>query len=585
MSTIRITEKIKILLISVSLLSTFYFLSIGIFWLLSKVKPVPLKNVFLFLNLLFSSFIATSLLLLLFDNFTYTIFNFGIVSSYGLLRVGYTVFFLILFFISVRGVRNITFRMEVFFQRISNRSKTIFITILALFFVFVGVISTVTNLTGKNNANIASSSTNSPNIFIITADGVNAENMSVYGYERETTPFLKDMAKSSFVAQNDFTNSAHTSGSIISIYTSKLPVQTRVLYPPDILKSKDSYQHLAAILKGNGYYTAQFSFDHYVDAYKLNVQNGFDEANGRSNQNDLTNKINRFLPTNISYFIYELTNRLVDRIGHVFFIKKMTNPYLEIGTPVNYNDTEKFDALLELLKNTDKPIFAHIHWMGTHGPKYFPSQQVFSAGKDSQSQENKDIDFYDDSILAFDKAMSVFYQELESRNLLNNSIIIVGSDHGQSFVTNKRIPLIIRFPNGDFQKNEIKNVQNLDIAPTILDYIEIKKPEWMGGISLIDDIPENRPIFSMGMGNVVIEDGSINQQTMKPPFYQFGYVAVIKCDTLFRLNLTSFSWEEERITGYISNCDYKFTKNEAKELIITLFEKNNYDTTLIKNSD
>lgn len=84
--------------------------------------------------------------------------------------------------------------------------------------------------------------------------------------------------------------------------------------------------------------------------------------------------------------------------------------------------------------------------MGTHGPRYYPKEQVFSFGINLDTQENYDIDLYDDSILEFDSALSFFYNELEKRELINQSIIIIASDHSKSW-TKTRLPLIFHFPN------------------------------------------------------------------------------------------------------------------------------------------
>lgn len=586
MSPIGFFEQLSIFFITTSLFITIYLFLVAIFALLSQIKINLLRNLIISLSFFIPGFIAAFLILLLIDNFTYTLFRIGIVTSSGLFRAFYGILFLVLIFGSVKQIYKYTNQIEVLFQKITKRSRIILLSIVLLVFVFVGTIPVITQYFNSTGLDVVTQSSKRPHIFLITADGVNAENMSLYGYERETTPFLNEMANSSLVAQNAFSNSANTTGSIISIFTSKSPIETHVLYPPDILKSEDVYQHLPGILKLNGYYTAQFSFDHYVDAYNLNLQNGFDEANGRSNQSNILNKINKFLPTNIGYFVYELSNRILDRIRHIFFIKKMTNPFLEVKSPKGYNDEDKFDSLMVLMETVKKPVFAHIHWMGTHGARFYPKNQVFSAGKDADRgvQAEYDLDFYDDSILEFDQAMSVFYHELESRGLLENSIIIVGSDHGQRFKTYKRLPLIFWFPNGEFQSKLYNNAQNMDIAPTILDYLDMDQPQWMKGNSLLKNIPQNRPIFSTGVGNVEVENGAVVPQTIKPPFYQFGFLGVVICDNWYRLNLDDFTWEEQKISEYVGMCETKEpTQVEVLEMMKDFLDQNGYDISSIES--
>ena len=111
--------------------------------------------------------------------------------------------------------------------------------------------------------------------------------MSLYGYERETTPFLDSIKENLIIGQNHFTNSANTSGSIVSIMTGKYPTTTRLLYPPNVLKGTDSLEHLPGILKSRGYYTAQFAVKHYVDSSVQNLLNSFDESNSVRKQANL----------------------------------------------------------------------------------------------------------------------------------------------------------------------------------------------------------------------------------------------------------------------------------------------------------
>ncbi len=587
MSSIGLIEQLSIFFSVASLLITLYLILIDGMWLLSKLKINFLRNALIGLSLLIPGFIVAFLILLLIDNFTYTVFRFGIVTASGVFRALYALLFLVLTAISVNEVRKFIQPVDRLMHKIKQPLRNGFLFVLLVVFVAAGLLPVLTHTSAANTPAAVISASSRPHIFFITADGVNAENMSVYGYERETTPFINEMAQSSLVAMNAFTNSANTSGSIVSMFTSKSPIETRVLYPPDILKGEDVYQHLPAILTLNGYYTAQYSFEYYVDAYKLNFQNGFKEANGRTNESNTLSTINRVLPTNIGYFVYELSNRLLDRLRHIFFIKKMSNPFLKVLSPNEYQDEDKFDALIKVIEKTNQPIFAHLHWMGTHGPRYYPPQQVFSAGKDAERgvQSEYDVDFYDDSILAFDQAMAVFYNELENRGMLENSILIIGSDHGQGFKTYKRLPLIVRFPNGEYQSKLYPNVQNMDIAPTILDYLDLAQPQWMTGRSLLEELPQDRPIFSVGVGNVEVENGAVVPQTIQPPFYQFGFGGVIRCDHFYRINFADYSWEEEQIAEYAGDCAVEDNiPAAALELLIEFFAQHGYDTATMESA-
>jgi arylsulfatase A-like enzyme len=586
MSSLNRIDQFGIFFKTASLVSIFYLLFISLYLFLERYINGFLKKIIIFGEVLIPGLLMASLMLLLIDNFTYTILQFGIITSAGITRGVYGVFFVFLVFISINEVSKLMDLFDKVQNKLYRKQKNLFIILLLIILFIFGTTPIINNLLTKNSLVSNLPLDKSPHIFLITADGINAENMSLYGYERETTPFIDQLAEESLVAENAFTNSANTAGSIISILTGKHPIETKVLYPPDILKSEDAYQHLPAILKLNGYATNQLSVGHYVDAYQLNMINGFDEVNGRSNQNDVLVKVNQFLPDDIGFFLYDVGNRIVDRIRHIFYLKQMKNPIVEVSNPNNYKDNTKLDSALNFLDESTKPVFTHIHWMGTHGAKFNPSKQVFSAGQDPKLQNDWELDFYDDSILDFDQSMKIFYSELDARGLINESIIIIASDHGQKYVTNERLPLIIRFPNGENHKSITSNIQNLDVAPTIIDYLGLIKPTWMVGDSLLDKLPENRYIFAVGVTKAESKDEGwvISESAMQPPFYQFGYVSIIYCDTWYKLNLETFSWNEQKISGHVGNCpDQIKSKYQVLKEIIQFFDTYNYDTTSIIN--
>ena len=378
---------------------------------------------------------------MLLDNFTYTLFTFGIVTSQGVLRALYALIFLGMIYYFYRWTRRMLDKIEQQTrQKPAWRRLPIF---LLAGLLLAGVLSILfSGGIAPANARLSSGkSTRSPHILVITADGVDASHLSVYGYERETSPNLRKLAESALVAENAFSNSSNTSGSIISLLNSKPPASTRVLYPPDILRGSDAYQHLPGLLRLNNYYTVQLSFPHYVDAYTLNVRDGFMLANNKKLVNPILVQVNRVLRAEYTNFLYDLANRLIDRLRHIFFIKKMENPALVITNMADIlPDSVKIDELINVLDHSSQPVFAHIHLMGTHGDKFYPPLQVFSKGQDTTTQEIYNPDFYDDSILEADAQIGRVIDYLTSNGLLDQTILVIASDHGQRFDPTKRLP-------------------------------------------------------------------------------------------------------------------------------------------------
>jgi arylsulfatase A-like enzyme len=139
---------------------------------------------------------------------------------------------------------------------------------------------------------------------------------------------------------------------------------------------------------------------------------------------------------------------------------------------------------------------------------------------------------YDEFIRYCDKQFEEIISELRKRNKLKNTVIILSSDHGESFEHNyfkhigshlyeqvTHIPLVIKEPGQN--EGQIINslAEQIDIPPTILDLADIPMPSWMEGRSLVPllngkKLP-SKPIFSMqfmensSRGRQIITRGTI----------------------------------------------------------------------------
>jgi membrane-anchored protein YejM (alkaline phosphatase superfamily) len=398
-----------------------------------------------------------------------------------------------------------------------------------------------------------------PNIILLGSDGVNSVHLKIYGYDRDTTPNINNLAKDALVVENAFPNGGNTGGSTISMLTGKFPTETHLIYPPDILTGNDAYQHLPGMLRQMGYQTVQITAHNYADAYSLNLLDGFDDANFRSEGSTFYLGRNSFLENDSNaYFLGIELNRISERLQHAFYLRTMSNPYKVVTEPTTtISELQRVEGLLAFLDQSDAPVFAHIHMMGTHGSSFNPRQQVFSAGK---QQDNLWMtDFYDDAILDFDRYVGDIVEHLAKTGKLENTIIIIYSDHGMKYQTNERVPLIIRFPNGEQAGRLKNNAQNLDISPTILDYLGVPQPEWMSGLSLIQGEPSiERPIFAASVAHelLILDDAfwKIDQNKLTPPFYQLGQVSLIYCNRWYKLYLVNPELFYGDVQGHTAPC-------------------------------
>jgi arylsulfatase A-like enzyme len=395
--------------------------------------------------------IVTALALLLLDNFTYTVFKFGIVTSQGIQRGIYGFIFLLLVAGMTRWVIRRLSEQTLRIEYPSALRAQVFtsLALLALSIPFGGSLFLAEKAVDPILPNTGSA-TKRPNILLIGTDGLNADHMSVYGGGKNTTPFLNEFAKKALLAENDFSNANITTGSLTSMLTGKLPTKTHTLYPPDILKGPDAFQHLPGILKKEGYYNVQISVDFYGDANSVNLQDSFVMVDGRSNEmGGLYTFTRQYIPEDAAYFQSTLAKRLSDRLLHIYYIRTAHNPYAQVTRKLDdVGDPEKVRQILETFQDIQQPVFVQVYMMGTHEGMY---------------------DSYDDAIRDFDGYVQQVTNGLARMGKLDNTLVIVYSDHAQSNMRNVRLPLILRFPGGEYSRKIVHNTQNLDIPPTILD--------------------------------------------------------------------------------------------------------------------
>jgi hypothetical protein len=516
-------------------------------------------------------FIAITALLLA-DNFTYTVFKFGIVSTQGIQRGLYGVGFLLVLAASTwwmdRILREQTRKKRL---KVSLNFQTSLCTALIL---FSPLMAGSLYITDKAPAVEATSDTanSRPNILLIGSDGLLADHLSLYGSANDTTPFLKTLAPTSLLAENNFPNATITTGSVVSIFTSKLPMETRVIYPPNILHGSDAIEHLPGVLKSAGYYNAEISVNYYVDPDVLNLQNSFVMVNGDSNTiGRMYTFTRRYIPEDSAYFLSNIAKRISDRVLQISYLRSMPDPYGEVienEKLSDMTDQDRLGMIKSLFRDIHQPLFIHAHLMGTH------SADTPAA--------------YDEEVKAFDGYMSGLMTDLQQMGKLDNTVVIVYTDHGFGDVSNVRIPLMIHFPGGKYAGKIIHNTQNLDIAPTILDYLGIKPPAWMEGESLLNGEPAaNRPIFSAApsfRADSEFHRLELDLSKVRPPFYQFGTIGMVICQKWYAVDTASLTWQEANIVDYPTPCGQNSLPNDrqAQQIMLDQLTQNGFDVTTLK---
>ena len=561
--------KIRVLFVTGGVIALTFLLSLALLSLPAILIRNPTWRArLLYLAYLVPALVFTLTALILFDNFTYTVFKFGVVTSVNPWRGLYATGFLVLLWRMIQSVR----------IRAQKRRKLASFPAFGLLAVSMLAILSVALV--RNDAlelvhKSIETTVDRPNILILAGDGLNAQYLSLYGYTHDTTPFLTEMAKTSLLAENAFTNASGTTASTTSMLTGQEPAAVKVYRYPDVLTGNDSFEHLPGILKQEGYETDEIGTSYYMDARELNLLDGFDIVNGQSQDQPIMNSLRSVLGNSPSvFFISTIAGRASERLLHIFFIQQMQNPLAEIyHLDERMSDQQRVDEIFNLLDHANHPVFVIAYFLDTHGPDFFSSGKVF---EDSRPDEDWDQGQYEAAIRSFDGSVQQIYNHLVETGRLDNTILVVTTDHGYKYTTFNRIPMLIHFPKDAHAGIRVHNIQMIDMPVTLLDYLGIPKPAWMSGLSFLNsEMPVDRQIISITAGSPT---------KIQPPFYQIQSVQVQVCQKTDTLNVQTNSWTTGMPSGYTAGCNMNLLPPDKKthQSILDYLEKYGYDVSSLK---
>ncbi len=413
-----------------------------------------------------------------------------------------------------------------------------------------------------------------PNILLIAADGIDARRLSLYGYPRETSPWLARYFSDSLIFENALANGQNTTASVFSMLTGKLPTTTRLIYSPHVLHGRHAFEHLPGILRRLGYHSFQETMRNYADAVDQNMQSSFDVVNGR--KAGLA-----WIPAQTAsrlrslgweqYFITRTSSRIAQRVLHLLSISHLSNTYHNVrpfDRKKRDDDATRIDRSIAFLEAARRPFFGHVHLLSSHCCTYTPSLRRFSVRHPKDGIETKEEwlhpqlqrDYFDDSILSADSEMGRLFRWLESHGELDDTLIVFSSDHSPVWKIDARAPLLIRLPDNRLSGRIRAPAQLLDVAPTVLDALGVAVPDWMEGRSLLahDQFSPDRPIF--GVSEISHPNWSeparewSSRTVWGPPFYGIEAVSVSVCGRFYEARLLEQTVDSADIPGWSLPC-------------------------------
>jgi arylsulfatase A-like enzyme len=305
-----------------------------------------------------------------------------------------------------------------------------------------------------------------PSIILISADALRPDHLGCYGYGRNTSPNIDQLARDSVLFENAVSQASWTLPSVSSLFTSLYPSFCGVHTWNTRLPSSEIT--LPRILRRNGYTTAAcINNPLLIPAYGLSQ--GFDLYDYLdSNMEEQLETVSRWLEVmkNQSFFLYV----------------HLLSPHTPYEAP---------DPFCRAFGQPEHPK------LGT------TTSAINELERSGRKLTKSDLDYliaqYDGSILYLDDFIKRLLDRLKHLDLYDTSLVILFSDHGEQFQEHGhlthchslyqeeiRIPLIMKPPSGSGLKAlRIPGlVRSIDLLPTILDFLKIKPLDFAQGKSL-----------------------------------------------------------------------------------------------------
>jgi arylsulfatase A-like enzyme len=338
-------------------------------------------------------------------------------------------------------------------------------------------------------ATLPPASRDAPNVLLIVLDTVRARNLSLYGYPRPTTPQLERMANTGVVFERALSTSPWTLPSHATLFTGRFPHELSAdwLTPLNTI-----YPTLAEVFSAHGYVTAGFVANLLYCTYETVLQRGFVHYEDYP--------ISPGMIAHSSWLARTITERLRRAMGnHQTLVRKT-------AAEVNKN------FLRWLSQKGERPFFAFLNYMDAHEPylppKPFDLKFARKQLRDPWVREGYQyapeeiqalMDAYDGAIAYIDHQLGLLFDELGNRSLLENTLVIITSDHGEQFGEHAlmshgnslylpllHVPLVISFPSRVPAGTRVHEPVTLrNIPATVVDLIKFKGKPFFPGDSFL----------------------------------------------------------------------------------------------------
>ena len=336
-----------------------------------------------------------------------------------------------------------------------------------------------------------------PNVVLIVIDTLRADHVGTLGYSRATTPNIDALARQSIVFENAVAAAPWTLPSIATILTSQYPSVLGIRDQPVPMDGR--FPLLSEVLKQEGYTTCGI-VSHSLLSKTLGFGKGFekyDEHNiagrGGVSSPSVTNKAISFLGENPKSPFFLFLHYFDPHYNYLFHPDYDYDPAYD-GVIKSGHSIRDLWEIRDLLSDSD---LRHL------------------------------VALYDSEINYTDEHVGMLLEELKTRGLFDNSIIVIVADHGEEFMERGwighcvslhqeliHVPLIIKLPES-IPHRVSTPVGLIDIVPTLCKTLGVNVPDGADGTAVDLGSPGSMPVTPQFT------------ETFNPQIHQGGKVAPI----------------------------------------------------------
>jgi len=337
-----------------------------------------------------------------------------------------------------------------------------------------------------------------PNLVLVSIDTLRATELGCYGYPRATSPRIDALARESLLFTEVWASSCYTLPSHMSLFTGQQP-SVHGVQDPFRRRDPDASRLLAEILYARGYSTGAFTGGAFVDP-EFGFAAGFERYGvvdpvQNLDSEQLVERVNSFPGMTLELIReggMDAVGRWLDaRADESFFLFFHTYAAHEFDPPAEHRDALGIGPAL----SADAESL----------------RMLQGEGRDPDERQRARLtDLYDGAVRQADAAVGALVDRLEALDLLEDTVLVVTSDHGKEIGEHGlvghghalyeellRVPLLIRLPDradvvrGTWRPGRSDEPAMLvDVVPTVLHALDLPLPRGVQGRSLLAPGPE-----------------------------------------------------------------------------------------------